>query len=392
MLKLVDDVLVFADSREELIQRVRNVLDRCRSHNIVMSKSKFELGQTVTFAGFSVKEGGYSPLKGNVDAIKAFLPPTDKTGIRSFLGLCQQLTEFVPDFSQISLPLRALLKDNSVWAWGPAQEEAFAKAKEILTSDKVLKFFDPNLDTALLTDASRKGIGFALIQYENRADGNKNTRLVQAGSRSLTDCETRYGVTDLEALAILYGVQKCHHFVYGLNHFRVLTDHKALVSLFVKPLADITVDRVMRWREKLQNYCFTVKYVPGPSHFIPDVLSRARSLKPEPLSDLQREVCFAVHWRTAAANPANQWLIEEARIDPQYQEIIEAHRNEVNPKDLDPTHPARLLSDHWNNLTYDAGLLIIEGEDYRRIYVPAKCRKTVIENLHKSHLGEHRMV
>ena len=62
-LKLVDDILVFASTKEELYTRVEAVLQRCTEKNITISKKKLELGKKVTFAGFEVSADGVQPTK-----------------------------------------------------------------------------------------------------------------------------------------------------------------------------------------------------------------------------------------------------------------------------------------------------------------------------------------
>ena len=61
-----------------------------------------------------------------------------------------------------------------------------------------LSFFDASKPTRLCTDASRHGLGFILQQKTD----NDTWSLIQAGSRFLTDAESRYAVIELELLAI----------------------------------------------------------------------------------------------------------------------------------------------------------------------------------------------
>ena len=80
------------------------------------------------------------------------------------------------------------------------------------------------------------GLGFALLQID---PSTNNRYLIQCGSRSLTSPETRYAVCELEGLAILYGITKCRHYLLGMDHFTVVTDHKPLKGVFSKELPDI---------------------------------------------------------------------------------------------------------------------------------------------------------
>ena len=79
----------------------------------------------------------------------------------------------------------------------------------------------------LQTDASRRnGLGFALLQLvEDR------WRLVQCGSRFVTDTESRYAMVELELLAIVWAVKKLRVYLAGLPQFMVLTDHKPLLPI-----------------------------------------------------------------------------------------------------------------------------------------------------------------
>ena len=52
-------------------------------------------------------------------------------------------------------------------------------------------------------------------------------------SKSLTGAEQRYSNIKCEALGILHGLEKFHHYCFG-REVLVITDHKPLVSIFKK--------------------------------------------------------------------------------------------------------------------------------------------------------------
>ena len=79
-------------------------------------------------------------------------------------------------------------------------DEAFQRVKEALSSPPSFANFDLTLPTVLQTDASRLYCaGYALLQDH----GSGQFRLVQCGSRLLTDAETRYATIELELLAVV---------------------------------------------------------------------------------------------------------------------------------------------------------------------------------------------
>ena len=77
----------------------------------------------------------------------------------------------------------------------------------------------------VLPDASRlHGIGFALIQVYK-----EKLALIQCGSASLSPTQSRYSTVELECLAIINAIQKCHYYLVGVPKFEVWTDHRPLV-------------------------------------------------------------------------------------------------------------------------------------------------------------------
>ncbi|KAI8574888.1 hypothetical protein K450DRAFT_203290, partial [Umbelopsis ramanniana AG] len=80
-----------------------------------------------------------------------------------------------------------------------------------------------------------------------------------------------YSVQEIEALAIVWGIKKFRPFLeYG--HFTVFTDHSSLQWLL--RTKEEKQGRLARWASELQSYSFVVKYIPGKSNFVPDMLSR----------------------------------------------------------------------------------------------------------------------
>ena len=135
----------------------------------------------------------------------------------------------------------------------------------------MLQPFDPNVKTVVLPDASRlHRIGFALVQvYKDRL------ALIQCGSASLSPTQSRYSTVELECLAIVNAINKCSYSLAGIPRFEVWTDHRPLVGAIEKHLHLMQNQRLMRMREKLTNFNFTVIWTPGKTHHIADALSRA---------------------------------------------------------------------------------------------------------------------
>ena len=84
---------------------------------------------------------------------------------------------------------------------------------------------------------------------------------VAFGSETLTTCEKRYANIERELLAVVWGAQKFHTYVYE-RRVIVERDHKPLESIFRKSLNDAP-PRLQRMLLKLTKYDRDVRYVPG---------------------------------------------------------------------------------------------------------------------------------
>ena len=66
--------------------------------------------------------------------------------------------------SQLCYPLRPLLKKNTKYIWTDKHEKQFTLIKEKIAETTENRHFNPDLETRIKCDASRKGLGCALEQ------------------------------------------------------------------------------------------------------------------------------------------------------------------------------------------------------------------------------------
>jgi hypothetical protein len=102
----------------------------------------------------------------------------------------------------------------------------------------------------------------------------QDNHLIQAGSRSLNDAETRYAVIELKATAVAWAIKQCRHYLLECPSSLVQTDLRPLVSIFKKELASIDNVRLSRIRESLLGYNLQVEYLAGKKNIVADALSR----------------------------------------------------------------------------------------------------------------------
>ena len=142
-------------------------------------------------------------------------------------------SQFIPNFATITEPLRQLTHKGTKFTWDREHEDAYQALKTALTNSPVMSHFDTSKETQILVDASPVGLSAILAQ---RAHGSTTPEIIAYASRALTATEKRYSQTEKEGLAIVWGIEHFHLYLYGAP-FTLYTDHKALELIFANPLS-----------------------------------------------------------------------------------------------------------------------------------------------------------
>ena len=149
---------------DEVLSKFKILLDKCKERNFTLHPKKISFGTELIFAGYKISDKGISIDPKKVEAIRKFDRPQDVTDMKSFLGLAQQFQSACPHLMGTLKPLidttsykvtpgfdekskKKIKNKNRKIVWNPMLEEAFLKAKKLLTDTDgtILKPFDPNL-------------------------------------------------------------------------------------------------------------------------------------------------------------------------------------------------------------------------------------------------------
>ena len=233
-------------------------------------------------------------------------------------------------------------------------------------------YYDPTKEIILQADASTTGLGATLLQDQ---------KPIAFASKTLTDTESRYANIERELLAVVYGCERFHTYLFDRS-FVAESDHKPLESIQMKNLVS-EPPRLQRMLLRLQPYDVTIRYRPGKQMHVADALSRLSSDKAMPIPDLNvqiHEVC------PQFSNEYLQKIQEETLEDPELaalkEVVFKGWPNTI--KELSP-----VLRPYWNyreELSIEDGLIMKR----HRIIILQVLQGDILAKPHANHQGTEK--
>jgi len=270
------------------------------------------------------------------------------------------------------------LKGKKEWKWEKEHQEAFKELKEKITSQPVLTLPKREGKFRVEMDASGHAIGGVLSQEQ---DGK--WKPIAFLSRMMQAAERNYEIYNKELLAIVEALAKWRQYLLdAAEPFEVWTDHKNL-KYFREPHK--LNERQARWYLKLQDYDFTLKYIPGKTNTKADILSQKDQVNmKEDNKDVQllKDEIWTRKTTTKVTMLGQKIITEEGDI------IKKIWKNNTREKEV-----IQALEKN-NGLTWEEdGVAYMEG----RVYVPnnKEFREEILREHHDpadiGHPGQYRM-
>ena len=194
----IDDILISAATHKEHLQILEEVLKRLTEANLRLNRSKcFFLKPHLEHVGHIIDAQGRHPTEEKTRAIREAPRPTNVTELRSFLGIVNYYSKFLPNLSTHLSPLYTLLKRTTGEL--PKRKPFKGQKKHC----RQIHFWFTTIQTSpwcwLVTRLNNYGIGAVLSQIVE--DGQE--RPIMYTSRMLNPAEKNYSQVEKEALAIV---------------------------------------------------------------------------------------------------------------------------------------------------------------------------------------------
>jgi len=376
----IDDILVTGPTEAEHLQRLEEVLRRLQAHGIRMKRGKCSFMQdAVEYLGHRVDADGLRATPEKIAAIEKGPLPRNVQQLRSFLGLLNYYRKFLPNLATLIQPLNTLLQKGKKWSWSEKCTQAVKAAKELLMTSNLLIHYDPALPLKLAADASQYGLG-AVISHV--LPGGTEQPIAFA-SRSLAKNEQNYSQIDKEALALVYGVQKFHTYLYG-RKFTLVTDHKPLASIFgpKKGVPAVAAARLQRWALLLSGYHYDIEFRSTTAHGNADALSRLPL--PESGGEHPSET-RQYHVRQIELLPLTSQDIRKATQKDSLLSKVCSYSLKGWPAQI--PKPLKIYHSKIAELSVEEGCVLWGG----RVVIPQALKATMLAELHKEHMGIARM-
>uniref|UniRef100_A0A2N9FGV7 Integrase catalytic domain-containing protein n=1 Tax=Fagus sylvatica TaxID=28930 RepID=A0A2N9FGV7_FAGSY len=215
----VDDIVVKSKKREDHVEVLRKVFERCRLYKLKMNPLKCAFGVSAgKFLGFLVHNRGIDVDPAKASAIATMRPPTSHKELKSFLGRLSYIRRFIPGLAAVTSTFSHLLKKGVSFNWSAECQEAFERIQAIMTK----------LPTVCAPIAG-KPLRLYLASNSQAIGGT---------------------VAERACLALVYASQRLRH--YFLAHkIQLMTKSHPIRSLLQRPVLS---GRLAQWLLQLSQY------------------------------------------------------------------------------------------------------------------------------------------
>jgi len=286
-LNYFDDIVIYSKTITDHLRHIRLVMNALKKYGFKLSAKKSNwCAKEINLLGYVVSGTHVKINPDKIITIKNRPEPSNAKQVQQCLGLFNFYRRFIPNFAAMSKPLYKLIEKGAKFIWTEECKGNYQHFIQCLISEPAMAQPIIGQPFIVYSDGSKYAIGGVLAQKIRGIE-----HIIEYASRLLKGPELNYGISDIECLAAVFLIRKWHHYLYGVP-FTLYTDHKALIQLM--GIRDY-IGRLGRQAMLLQEYTFSIVYLPGEDNAAADITSRPT------LQEKEQSTRFALAVQTRAS-------------------------------------------------------------------------------------------
>ncbi|AAF08289.1 polyprotein [Tobacco vein clearing virus] len=271
----IDDILLYSRTQDEHIKLLEKFAHIIENSGISLSKTKAEIMKNqIEFLGIQIDKNGIKMQTHIVQKIINLDENIDtKKKLQSFLGIVNQVREYIPKLAENLKPLQKKLKKDVEYSFDEKDKEQIKKIKILCKKLPKLYFPDENKKFTYIveTDSSNYSYGGVLKYRYNKEKIEHHCRYY---SGSYTEPQEKWEINRKE----LFALYKCllafePYIVY--TRFIVRTDNTQVKWWITRKVQDsVTTKEIRRLVLNILNFTFTIEIINTNKNVVADYLSR----------------------------------------------------------------------------------------------------------------------
>ena len=276
----VEHIGIATNTPEELKNKLREVFQCIRAAELRLTMAKCQFGaKEVEFFGRTISPAGVAPQSHKIQKhLQTIKFPRTKKGLQRYIGFVHNYRNNIPRLSEKIAPFNELVKSDKPVKTDQGLITNFEAINKSLDNacGLWLKQPQPNRQYVLITDASFRNAGYALMTEEDPeqkiTSTKKNYAPVAFSSKTFSPSQLKMSIYAKEFLAILFAFLEYSHILWGSSKPTiVLTDKKSVTRFFqtkmILPSLWNACDFVLQFH-------FKIAHVPGRMNTAADFLSQ----------------------------------------------------------------------------------------------------------------------
>jgi hypothetical protein len=135
----LDYVTVYSKNREEHIQHLTQIFERCRKYGISLNPKKTIFGvKEGKLLGNLISQEGIRIDPERIKALSQLSLPHNKKAMKSFFRQINFVRKFTPDFAEIIKPLQRMIRKDIEFKWDDERKDYFNNIKAAISWAPVL--------------------------------------------------------------------------------------------------------------------------------------------------------------------------------------------------------------------------------------------------------------